>query len=82
MTEQQIEYLRLFNGGYTVTEIAEMKGKNKSTVSRVLTRARSKRCPFSSDCFACPLDDCAIKTKYVDAVNGLLIGRNDHRSDM
>ena len=79
MTEQQREYFSLFEQGYTVTEIAKLKGKNPSTISRVLTRARTKKCPFSSDCEACPLDDCAIEAKYADMVNSVL-SRNDHRT--
>lgn len=78
MTAQQKEYLSLFEQGYTVTEIAKLKGKNKSTISRVLTRARAKRCPFSSDCEACTLDDCAIEPKYADLINNDDI-RNDQR---
>lgn len=78
MTAQQKEYLQLFEQGYKVTEIAKIKGKNPSTISRVLTRARTKRCPFSSDCSACPLDDCAIDEKYADLLNNADI-RNDQR---
>lgn len=78
MTVQQKEYLQLFEQGYTVTEIAKIKGKCVSTISRVLKKARSKRCPFSPDCSACPLDDCAIDAKYADLINNNDI-RNDQR---
>lgn len=78
---KQLEYLALFNQGYSVTQIAKMTGKNRSTISRTLTRARSKTCPFSSDCMKCPLDDCAIEDKYADMINEPP-GRNTHKEEV
>lgn len=40
VTDRQQEYFQLFEQGYTVTEIARMLGKAKSTVSATLTRAK------------------------------------------
>lgn len=69
MTKQQIEYLLLYESGYRVTEIARMKNRSKTTVSRILKRAKGKKCPFSPDCKCCPLPDCAINEKYVVLLN-------------
>lgn len=70
MTASQIKYSILYESGYSITEIANMEGKDKSTVSRVLKRCRSVRCPFSADCKKCPLPDCAIDEKYAVLLNG------------
>jgi hypothetical protein len=75
-----LEYLRLFEMGHTVTEIAIMTGRNKSTVSRGLTSARKLVCPFSPNCEECPLDDCAIKDEYAYMVNADP-GRNVHEKE-
>jgi hypothetical protein len=62
MTPAQQQYLALFEHGYGVCEISRMTGKNKSTVSRELRRARRSSdcavCPHSPSCFDCPCDDC------------------------
>lgn len=80
MTERQIEYLMLFEAGYSVSEIARMKGRNKSTVSRLLQRARGKKCPFSGNCLFCPLEYCAIDSKYSVLLNeGSSKGRNQKK---
>lgn len=70
MNDRQIKYLTLYESGYSVTEIAKMERKNKSTISRVLKRCNSIRCPFSADCKKCPLPDCAIDEKYAILLNG------------
>ena len=78
MTKQQLEYKLLFDAGHSVTEIARMTGKSKSTISRVLSRARNKKCPFSANCLNCPLDDCAISDEYSYMLNNQDIVRNQH----
>ena len=79
MTKQQIEYLNLYEAGYSVKEIARMKGRSCSSVSRTLRRARGKECPFSADCKLCPLPDCAIDGRYALLLNGQAKGR--HRNE-
>jgi hypothetical protein len=78
MTPIQIKYLLLFEAGHTVTEIAQMTGKSKSTISRTLTRTRNRVCPFSPDCLTCPLEDCAIREEYAFLLNGNDRRRNQH----
>ncbi len=78
MTKQQVDYLILYESGSSVEEIARLKHKSKSTVSRVLKRAKGKKCPFSADCNNCPLDDCAISEKYAVLLNGQ-IGKNSRK---
>lgn len=78
MRGKQAEYLSLFEAGYTVTEIAAMKGVNKSTVSRTLTRARNVKCPFSKSCLTCPLSDCAISDEVAFYLNDNDRKRNQH----
>lgn len=70
MTKQQIEYLSLYEAGYTVPQIARMKNKHKSTVYRSIKRAKGKKCPFSADCERCPLPECCIDWKYAVLLNG------------
>lgn len=70
MTKQQIEYMILYESGYKVSEIAKMKNKNKSTISRSLKRAKAIKCPFGADCKKCPLPDCGIDEKYAVLLNG------------
>lgn len=69
MTAKQSEYYRLYLEGFTMKQIADKKGVNKSTVSRTIHRATEKRCPFGRDCKECPLDDCGIKEEYSYFVN-------------
>lgn len=65
------EYVYLYSRGFTVSEIARMCGKKKSTVSSRLKAARlalqkkpdpvvSKPCPHSPSCFTCPMKDCVL----------------------
>lgn len=82
MTKQQIEYLTLYESGYSVREIARIKGRSPSSVSRVLSRARGKKCPFSADCKLCPLPDCAIDERYAVLLNGPPRGRNQQRRNL
>lgn len=42
LTQTEKQTLLLFADGYTVTQIAELQGKNKSVISRTLYRAREK----------------------------------------
>ena len=64
MTSNQGELWNLYTGGYTVSEIARLTGRAKSTISRTLKRAKNptgyEPCPYSSSCFTCPLRDCAL----------------------
>lgn len=70
MRKQTAEYLRLyFECGWRMSEIAEFFGVNKGTVSRCISRAEKRRCPFSLDCKKCPLKECAIKDEYAPYVN-------------
>ena len=78
VTKKQVEYLSLFEAGYSVTEIAAMKGVNKSTVSRVLTKARTTKCPFSKSCLTCPLNECAMADTVAFMFNGNDRKRNQH----
>lgn len=69
ITKQQIEYLFLAESGLSAAEIARRTGKNPSTISRALRRAKNKTCPFASDCTKCPLPDCAIDERYAFMLN-------------
>lgn len=69
MTSRQIEYLKLYEDGHSVAEIARITGKNRSTIHRVLRNAKRLKCPFSTNCLSCPLPECAIKTEYAYMVN-------------
>ena len=69
MTKQQVEYLTLAELGLSAAEIARRTGKSPSTISRVLRRAKSRTCPFSSECTKCPLPDCAIDERYAFLLN-------------
>ncbi len=81
MTKQQIEYMILYESGYKVSEIAKMKKRSISSVSRVLKRAKAIKCPFSADCKKCPLPDCGIDEKYAVLFNGRSeYRRNSQRS--
>ena len=69
-------YMGLYDEGHTVTEIAKLCGKAKSTTSTTLKRARmprkapeSERCPYSPSCFACPLEDCVVLEARAGRVN-------------
>ena len=67
---RRFEYLKLYNAGFTIPEIASHFGVNRSTVSRVMSRARRKYvCPFSSECRECPLSECAFKPEYRELIN-------------
>ena len=69
ITKQQIEYLRLYQSGATMKEIARKYCVAISTVSRVIKRAKRIKCPFSPKCTACPLDECAIDDRYAFMLN-------------
>ena len=77
ITKQQIEYLRLYQSGATMRDIARRYRVNPSTVSRVIKRARKLKCPFSSECLKCPLPDCMVKDEYAYLLNGV----EDYRKD-
>ncbi len=81
ITRKQIEYLTLFEAGYSVSEIARMKGLNKSTVSRILQKARGKKCPFSTNCLYCPLEFCAIDSKYAVLINEGQSSKRNQKKD-
>lgn len=68
-SKKQVEYLSLYLSGLTMEEISTRFSVNKSTVSRVIKRARRCVCPFSTDCTKCSLPDCAIKDEYAFMVN-------------
>ena len=68
-TKKQMEYLKMYQSGATMQEIADKYGVYRSTVSRTIARAKKVKCPFSSDCTSCPLPDCAIKTEYACIMN-------------
>ena len=71
------EYAGLYAQGYTVTEIARMLGKAKSTVSMGLKNYRVRPqepksgeiCPHSPSCFTCPMGDCVADAKYAYRYN-------------
>lgn len=69
ITRQQIEYLRMYQSGATMKEIAQRYCVSISTVSRVIKRAKRIKCPFSSKCTKCPLDGCAIDERYAFMLN-------------
>lgn len=69
VTQQQKEYLLRYQSGETMQEIADYFGVNRSTVSRVISRARKIKCPFASDCTKCTVSDCAIKEEYAFLLN-------------
>lgn len=69
VTKEQKKYLVMYQAGHTMQEIADKYGVNRSTVSRVVARARKLKCPFSTDCTKCPMDDCAIKDEYAFLLN-------------
>lgn len=69
ISRQQKEYLLLYQSGATMEEIAQKYGVNRSTVSRVIARAKRVSCPFSTDCQKCPMDDCVIKDEYAFLLN-------------
>ena len=69
ITKKQIEYPSIAESGLSVAEIARRVGKNPSTVSRALRRAKNKPCPFAADCTKCPLPDCAIDERYAFMLN-------------
>lgn len=65
-----MEYMNLYQAGFTLSQIATHYGVNRSTVSRVLARARKLTCPFSGVCDQCPLPECAFKPEYAAMMNG------------
>ena len=69
ITKQQVNYMRMYQSGATMQEIAQKYGVNISTVSRVIKRARKIKCPFSTECEKCKLPDCAIKDEYALLLN-------------
>lgn len=71
ITRQQMEYLKLYQSGATMQEISDRYGVNKSTVCRVLSKAKKIKCPFSPDCKKCPLPDCMVKEDYAYMINNL-----------
>lgn len=68
-TSKQVEYMQLYQAGFTITQIAKHFGVNKSTVSRTLDRAARLTCPFSITCSNCPLPECAFKPEYQSLIN-------------
>lgn len=69
MTERQKQVLDLYEKGYKQYEIANILGVHKSTISRTMRRAIRVKCPFSSNCLECWLEDCAIKDEYAYMLN-------------
>ena len=69
ITRQQMDYLRMYQTGATMKEIAQEYHVNVSTVSRVINRALKVKCPFSPKCEKCPLDECAIDERYAMLLN-------------
>ena len=69
ITRQQMDYMRMYQTGATMKEIAQEYHVNVSTVSRVISRALKVKCPFSPKCEKCPLDECAIDDKYAMFLN-------------
>ena len=69
ITRQQMDYLRMYQTGATMKEIAQEYHVNVSTVSRVINRALKVKCPFSPKCEKCPLDECAIDDRYAVFLN-------------
>ena len=69
ITKQQMDYLRMYQTGATMKEIAQEYHVNTSTVSRVINRALKVKCPFSPKCEKCPLDECAIDERYAMFLN-------------
>jgi predicted DNA-binding protein YlxM (UPF0122 family) len=68
--EQTVEYLRLyFECGWRMSTIARHFGVSTSTVSRCISRAERRECPFAKNCRYCPLKECAIKEEYAPYVN-------------
>lgn len=68
--EQTVEYLRLyFECGWRMSAIARHFGVSTSTVSRCISRAERRECPFAKNCRYCPLKECAIKEEYAPYVN-------------
>lgn len=66
----QVQYLQDYMSGMTMEEIGAKYGRDKSTVSRGVSRAMVRyRCPFSACCERCPLPECAIKDEYAMLVN-------------
>ena len=66
MTETQARYFDLYASGHTVTEIAQICGRTKSTISMALKAAKINRnkplpsCPYHTSCFTCPFADCIL----------------------
>lgn len=80
MTIQQVEYYKLYDAGYTQQQIADRFGVNKSTVCRVLQRARcTYRCPFGTTCDSCILPECGIKDEYAFMLNATIDGTHIKR---
>lgn len=84
MTANQRELWNLYAGGHTVSEIARLTGRARSTISTTLKTIRqnmqrpnddwekkSVPCVYSSSCFTCPLKDCVVSGRDVLHVNML-----------
>lgn len=68
MTDTQLRYFELYASGHTITEIAKICGKGKSTVSTAIKAAKAHKettkftaCRYHNDCFTCPFRDCIIE---------------------
>lgn len=83
MTANQAKVWSLYAGGHTVTEIAQLMGRTKGTVSTTLKTIRrnmqrsnewtqkSVPCVYASSCFACPLKDCVVYGSEAARINML-----------
>lgn len=81
MTRKQSEVWDLYASGHTVTQIAKATCRSKGCVSTMLKRIKEQMhrpvnnerksvpCPYSSDCFTCPLNDCKIDQITAEKVN-------------
>ena len=79
MTAKQWEVWGLYVKGATVSDIAQITGRSKSSVYSMLktikTRGRapvakkSVPCKNSPSCFTCPLKDCVVSESVVTRTN-------------
>lgn len=79
MTARQREVWRLYAKGNTVSDIAQITGRSKSSVYSMLKTIKQRAgtpaakksvpCKNSPSCFTCPLKDCVVNESIIVRTN-------------
>lgn len=79
MTTKQREVWSLYAKGNTVSDIAQITGRSKSSVYSMLRTIKQKAgsptvkksvpCKNSPSCFTCPLKDCVVSESVITRTN-------------